>query len=80
MTQTVGDLRKLLEQYPDDLVISIEDEAGYSYEPLEVIGKITLGLFSNAVTRKHSLNPYYRRYKLYDDEEHIRDVEVLILG
>lgn len=71
---TVGELRKMLESFPDDLKISYMDDDGNYLPDIDYIIVRSLGKFTRGGT------PYYREYRLLDDEKWIADVEVLVLG
>lgn len=76
MAGTVGELKKLLEQYPDDMAIAILD-ADADYVPgVELRFAGILGLFEDKFgdDRYFSSRPFFGVWKWLKDEE------VLILG
>lgn len=74
MANTVGELRRLLEDYPDGMHVTFLDDEGKYCDPIEFVGVKSLGRFSRQGAE------YYRDYKLYTDDEWVRDEEVIILG
>lgn len=74
MANTVGELKRLLEQYQDDLHVSFLDGEGKYCDPITIISVKTLGRFFRGGEE------YYREYRLYGDDEWVRDEEVLVLG
>lgn len=77
MATTVGELKKLLEQYSDDLSIVFLDDEGSYDDTIDAIGVQTLGVFARLSYPEYT---YYRAYKLLESEMWIRDEEVLVLG
>lgn len=74
LTETVGELRKLLDKYPDNLPIQYMDEHGYYCD---------VGVVS--VTKLHKIRyPNWRNFTYSEfrlkDADWIEDVEVLVLG
>lgn len=77
MAKTVGELKKLLEGYPDDMAITYLDDEGIYHNSVDFITVRTLGRFF------HLSNPdniYYRESRFLTQEEHVEDVEALVLG
>lgn len=74
MAHTVGELRRLLEQYPDSMSLAFcDDNVGFRVG-IDVYEHGTLGLFDDGGNLR-----YYRGKPLWNPEW-VRDEEVLILG
>ena len=75
IVNTVGELKALLEKYPDSMALSInDDDVGYGVG-VEVSESISLGLFDMGGNLR-----YYTRKPLWGIPEWVRDEEVLVLG
>jgi len=77
MANTVGELKKLLGKYPDDLHIAFLDDEGNYVDDLKVIEERTLGIFSRGQTPELK---YYRTHKFLENEIWYEDRRVLVLG
>lgn len=78
MAKTVGELKKLLDSYPDDLCIAYVSRGNYT-DDITIRECVVLGKFQNPVNNRMGYPPYYRKRKVYDSETWIEDVEVLVL-
>lgn len=74
MAKTVGELKKLLEEYPDDLEVVYMDNEGEYNLGFDIVARRPLGVFVQGGYE------VYLEYKLYQSQKWQRDVEVLVLG